>query len=62
MDRQGGSLYADTINMNSLAEGTGFGASFGTFTLEVQLVIQNSLGETTRSPVYGEVVVEYCRR
>jgi len=62
MDPQGGSTYAETVNMNTLAEGTGFGASFGTFTLEVQLVIQNSLGEMTGSPVYGDVVVEYCRR
>jgi hypothetical protein len=57
-----GGRYAKTVNMNTLAEQTGFGESFGTFTLEVQLVIQNSLGETTRSPVYGDVVVEYCRR
>jgi len=50
------------VNVNTLAEGTGFDESFGTFTLEVQLVIQNSLGETTRSPVYADVMVEYCRR
>ena len=62
MDPQGGVKYAKTVDMDSLAEWSGFGASFGTFTLELQLVIQNSLGETTRSPVYGEVVVEYCRR
>lgn len=62
MNPQGGSTYAKTVNMNTLAEETGFGESFGTFTLEVQLVIQNSLGEMTGSPVYGDVVVEYCRR
>ena len=62
MDPQGGAQYAETLNMNTLADGTGFGASFGTFTLELQLVIQNNLGETTRSQVYRDVVVEYCRR
>jgi hypothetical protein len=62
MDPQGGGGYAETVNMNTLAEETGFGESFGTFTLEVQLVIQNSLGEMTGSPIYAEVVVEYCRR
>lgn len=62
MDPQSGARYAKTVNMNILAEQTGFGQSFGKFRLEVQVVIQNSLGQTTRSPVYGDVVVEYCRR
>ena len=62
MDPQGGANYAETLNMNTLADQTGFGASFGAFTLEVQLVIQNSAGEMTSSPVYRDVVVEYCRR
>jgi hypothetical protein len=59
---QGGAHYAQTVNVNILAAETGFEESFGTFTLEVQLVIQNSLGQMTNSPIYGEVVVEYCRR
>jgi len=62
MDPQEWVGYAETVNVNTLAEGTGFGVSFGTFTLGVQLVIQNSLGGMTSSPVYGDVVVEYCRR
>jgi len=62
MDPEGGGQYAKSVNMNTLAAQTGFDESFGTFTLEVQLVIQNSLGETTNSPVYGDVTVEYCRR
>jgi len=40
----------------------GFDQSFETFTLEVHLFIQNSLGGMISSPVYVEVVVEYCRR
>jgi hypothetical protein len=62
MDPQGGAYYSETINVNILAAETGFEESFGTFTLEVQLVIQNSLGQMTNSSVYGDVVVEYCRR
>lgn len=62
MDPQGGARYTKSVNMNILASQTGFDQSFGTYTLEVQLVIQNSLGQMTRSPVFGDVVVEYCRR
>jgi hypothetical protein len=62
MDPQGGARYTKSVNMNILASQTGFDQSFGTFKLEVQLVIQNSLGQMTRSPVFGDVVVEYCRR
>jgi hypothetical protein len=59
---QGGAIYAQTVNVDTLAAETGFEESFGTLTLEVQLVIQNSLGQMTNSPVYGDVIVEYCRR
>lgn len=62
MDPQSGAQYAKTVNVSILANQTGFDQSFGTFTLEVQLVIQNSLGQMTSSPVYGDVVVQYCRR
>jgi hypothetical protein len=59
---QGDAYYIGTVNVDVLAEETGFEESFGTFTLEIQLVIQNNLGQVTSSPIYGEVVVEYCRR
>lgn len=60
MDPQSGAQYTKTVNVNILAEQTGFTQSTGT--LEVQLVIQNNLGQMTSSPVYGDVVVQYCRR
>ena len=62
MDPQGGDQYAKTVNMNTLTDQTGLDQTLGTFTLEVQMVIQNTLGGMTSSPVLGNVTVEYCRR
>lgn len=62
MDPQGEGQYARTVNMNTLTAQTGLDQTFGTFTLEVQLVIQNTLGEITSSPVLANVTVAYCRR
>ena len=62
MNNLGGANYSGTVDVDKLAEETGFEESFGTFRLEIQMVIQNSLEGSTSSPVYGNVVVEYCRR
>ena len=62
MDPQSGGQYTKSVNMNTLAEQTGVDETLKTFTLQVQMVIQNSLGQMTSSTIYSDVTVQYCRR
>lgn len=62
MDPQSGGQYTKAVDMNTLTEQTGVDETFETFTLELQMVIQNTLGGMTSSPVYSDVTVQYCRR